>query len=289
MHPQRDPAGTRGEKRQVAGELDAVAETLFRLYVDVLTGEVLAFPRPFREAGALALGRAQPPLVFVPAFAEIAAHEQENAEPGMGVGVVRRKRQRVAQRGDALLVGSVVVQRGAEIGPGLGIVGLDRDGAAIADGRLVELPQRMQGVAEIAVRLGEFRVGGDRLAVDARGLLVVLELVERDAEIAQRHRHVGLDLDRPPRSIRRRAWGGRRGGASRRDWRERARPWAPAGSPSARARSHRPGGRSGGRSARGDARLSPGPAALRGYAGRPPPLRSADFRRGSARRAQAHR
>jgi len=121
--------------------------------------------------------------------------------PGMGIRVVRRKRQGVAERGDALLVGSVVVERGAEIGPGLGIVGLDRDGAAIADGRLVELPQRMQGVAQIAVRLGEFRIGGDRLAVDARGLLVVLELVERDAEIAQRHRHVGLDLDRPPRQF----------------------------------------------------------------------------------------
>jgi hypothetical protein len=75
--------------------------------------------------------------------------------------VVRRKRQRVAQGGDTLLVDPVVVQRGAEIGPGFGVVGLDLDGAVVADDRLVELPQCVQGIAEIAVRLGEFWIGGE--------------------------------------------------------------------------------------------------------------------------------
>ena len=56
----------------------------------------------------------------------------------------------------------------------------------------------MHCVAEIAVRFGKIGIGGDRLAMGARGLLVVFQLVERDAEIAQRHRHDGIDLDRAP-------------------------------------------------------------------------------------------
>ena len=45
--------------------------------------------------------------------------------------------------------------------------GLQLDGAAIGGDRLVEAPQGMQRVAEIAVRLGEIRIGGDRLALRA--------------------------------------------------------------------------------------------------------------------------
>ena len=56
----------------------------------------------------------------------------------------------------------------------------------------------MHCVAEIAVRFGKIGVGRDRLAMGACCLLVIFQLVERDAEIAQRHRHDGIDLDRAP-------------------------------------------------------------------------------------------
>ena len=99
MHPQRDLAGARRKRRDVAGELDAVAEALLGLNIDVFAGEAFALPGLFRKARALAFGRAQPPLIFFPALGEIAAHEQKNAEPGMGVGVARaRARWRAATR-----------------------------------------------------------------------------------------------------------------------------------------------------------------------------------------------
>ena len=117
-------AGARGERRDIARELQRVAKALLGLDIDVLAGEAFALPRIFRKFWALALGRAQPPFVFVPAFAEIAAHEQEYAEPGMGVGVMRRQRDGAAQRRNTFVEAAAMMQRGAEIGPGVGVIGI---------------------------------------------------------------------------------------------------------------------------------------------------------------------
>ena len=188
MHAQRHFAGARGEQRDIAGELQRIAKTLLGLNIDVLAGEAFALPRLFGKSRAVALARAQPPFVFVPAFGEIAAHQQQNAEARMGIGVMRRERDGAAQRRDAFLEVAVMMQRGAEIGPAVGIVGLELDGAAIRADGFVELPQRLQRIAEIAMRFGEIRIGRDGLALGARGLLVILQFVKRDAEIAQRRR-----------------------------------------------------------------------------------------------------
>ncbi len=92
MHPQRDLAGARRKRRDITGELDAVAEALLGLNVDMFAGEAFALPGIFRKSRALAFGRAQPPLIFLPALGEIAAHQQKNAETGMSVGVAGRER-----------------------------------------------------------------------------------------------------------------------------------------------------------------------------------------------------
>jgi hypothetical protein len=63
----------------------SVAKALLGFDIDVLAGKTRSFPWPFRKARAvLALRRAQPPFVLIPAFAEVAAHQQENAQPGTG-------------------------------------------------------------------------------------------------------------------------------------------------------------------------------------------------------------
>jgi hypothetical protein len=193
--------GARGKERNVARELQAVAEALLSLHVDVLAGQTFALPRLLRKARSLALAGAQPPFVFVPAFAEIAAHQQQDAEPGMGVGLVGRKCQGVAQHHHAFLEPAAVVQRGAEIGPGVGKFRLQRDGTAISGDGFVEAPQAVQGIAEIAVRLGEVRTGGDRLPLRRGGRVVVFQLVQRHAEIAQRPGHLRVDLERAPRFL----------------------------------------------------------------------------------------
>ncbi len=51
------------------------------------------------------------------------------------------------------------------------------------------------------MRLGKIGLGRDRLALRARGVFVVFEFVERDAEIAQRGRHFGIDLERGARGV----------------------------------------------------------------------------------------
>ena len=51
------------------------------------------------------------------------------------------------------------------------------------------------------MRFGEVGLGRDRLAMGAGGLFVILQLVERDAEIAQRHRHMRIDRERAPRRV----------------------------------------------------------------------------------------
>ena len=198
VHAEADRAGTRSEHRQVARELDGVAKALLGLHVDVPAGEAFALPRALRKARALDLTREQPPFVFVEALGEVAAHQQQYAEPGMGVGVLRRERERAAQRCDALLVAAGMVQRGTEIAPGIGEIGLERDGAAIGVDRLVVTLERVERVAEAVVRQGE--IGRDRngAAMTRRRLLVVLALVERGAEIAQRLRIARLERDRAP-------------------------------------------------------------------------------------------
>ncbi|HEY1540906.1 MAG TPA: hypothetical protein VGG01_00725 [Xanthobacteraceae bacterium] len=198
MHPQRHLAGARREQRRIARELQRVAEALLGLHIDVPPREAFAFPRPFGKARALALGRTQPPLVRVPALAEIAAHEQQDAEARTRVGVAGRERDGAAQSGGALRELAGMMQRGAEIGPGVGVIGIELDGATIGGDRLVKALQRMERVAEIAVRLAEIGLGGDRAPLRARRLLVILELVECDAEIAQRRRHGRVDLERAP-------------------------------------------------------------------------------------------
>ncbi len=49
------------------------------------------------------------------------------------------------------------------------------------------------------MRLGKIGLGRDRLALRARGAFVILQLVQRDAEIAQRRRHIRIDLERAAR------------------------------------------------------------------------------------------
>ena len=114
---------------------------------------------------------------------------KQNAEPGTGIGVMRRERDGAAQCRNAFFEAAAVMQRGAEIGPAVGIVRIELDGAAIGDDRFVEAAQGVQRIAEIAVRFGEIGLGRDRLALRARGAFVILQFVERDAEIAQRRRH----------------------------------------------------------------------------------------------------
>ena len=198
VHAQRDFSAARGKQRHVACKLQRIAEPLLGLDINVLAGEILALPRNLGKFWAFAFGRAQAPLVFIPAFGEIAAHQQENAESGPRIGVVRRQRYGAAQHRNALFEAAAVVQRGAEIGPGVGVIGIDLNGAPIGDDRFVEAPQRMQRVAEIAMRLGEIGIGRDRLALGLGGFFVIFELVQRDAEIAQRRGHRRLDLDRRP-------------------------------------------------------------------------------------------
>jgi hypothetical protein len=196
MHAQTHLAGTLGEQRNVAGELQRVAEPLLGLDIDVPAGEAFALPRAFGKARPLALGRTQPPFVFRPAFGEVAVHQQQYAEARMRIGMVRRKSDGAAQDRHRLRVNAVVVQRGAEIGPGIAIGRIERGGTAIGVDRRVETLEAMQRVAEIAMRLSEIGIGGDRPAIGAHRFFIVLQFEERGTEIAPGERHGGIDRDR---------------------------------------------------------------------------------------------
>ena len=201
VHAHRDLGAARKKERHIARKLQCVAKTLFGLNVNVLAGKIFALPGDFRKFRALALGRAQTPLVFVPAFGKIAAHKKQNAEAGPRIGVMWRQRDGAAQCRNAFFEAAAVMQRGAEIGPAVGIIGIDFDGATVSGDRLVEAPQGVQRVAEIAVCLGKIRLGRDRLALGARRALVVFQFIERNAEIAERGGHFGIDLERGTRGI----------------------------------------------------------------------------------------
>jgi hypothetical protein len=129
---------------------------------------------------------------------EIAMHEEQDAQPRAGIGVLRVKRNRLAQRRDGVLVASGMVERGAKIAPGVGEIGTQRDGAAVRRFRLIKALEREQRVAEIAVCPREIRFEGDGTGVALGGLRVSLLLVKRDAEIAERFGIVGLKRERAP-------------------------------------------------------------------------------------------
>ena len=103
MHPQGYAAGTRGEQRYIADKLQCIAETLFGLDVNVLSGEIFTLPWLFGKSRTLAFAGTQPPLVFIPAFTEIAAHQEQDAKAGSGIGVIWRQRDRPAQRHHAVV------------------------------------------------------------------------------------------------------------------------------------------------------------------------------------------
>jgi hypothetical protein len=199
VHAQCHARPARGKQRDVARELQRVAKSLLGLDVNVLAGQAVALPGIFGKARPFAFAGAQPPLILVPALREVAAHQQKNAEPGMGIGVLRRQGDGAAQGRNPFVETAAMVQRGAEIGPGVGVIGVEFDGAAIGGDSLVEPAQRVQRVAKVAMAFGEIGIGRDRLALCARCFLVVFEFVKRDAEIAQGRRHVGVDLERAAR------------------------------------------------------------------------------------------
>ena len=76
---QRHFAGARREQGNVARELQRIAKALLGLDINVLAGKAVAPPGHFGKFRPGALGRTQPPFVFVPAFAELAAHQKKNA------------------------------------------------------------------------------------------------------------------------------------------------------------------------------------------------------------------
>ena len=184
LHAQRHMPGARRQQRDVARELQRIAQALLGLHIDVLAGEVLALPRREWKSRPFVLGRAQAPLVFVPAFAEIAAHQQQQAESGMRIGVMRCERDGAAHCRCAVVETPAVMQRRAEIGPCIRKVGSQFDGATVGIDGVIEPSQSVQRIAEIAVRFGKSRLGRDSLAVRAGGFAKLPHLVERDTEIA---------------------------------------------------------------------------------------------------------
>ncbi len=197
MHAKAHAAAPRGQQRQIARELQGVAKTLLGLHIDVPAREAFSVPGRLRKSRPLHLAREQAPFVFFQALAEFATRQQQDAEAGMGIGVMGRERERPPQRHQCLVEGAGMMQGRSKIGPGVGEIRHQGNGPAIGGSGLIELLQRVQGVAEAAMRLGEAGVGLDGAALTSGGFGKILAVIERGAEIVQRFGIVGLQRHGP--------------------------------------------------------------------------------------------
>lgn len=146
--------GTAGlEQRQVAGELDGVAEALLLMDEDRAAGEGAAAIGAVDDGGASDGGRRlQAPFVFGPATGEIAGEEPEPGAIEMDAGAIGFEAEGLfIEFGSAGQVASVAID-GGKVGVGIGMVGIGGDGGCEAlQGRRTVAAGVVPGAEEVVV------------------------------------------------------------------------------------------------------------------------------------------
>jgi hypothetical protein len=110
-HLEHELAAARRDQRDVAQELDGVAEALLGMQQDGLAGERLAAPLRLREIARRQVADAPARLVFFPAGREVAALEQHDPLARDRLGVVGLRRLGGAEFRERLVEPFEILQR----------------------------------------------------------------------------------------------------------------------------------------------------------------------------------
>ena len=121
---------------------------------------------------------------------------QAQAQLGVCVGAVRLELQGQAIAGDRRIEFAQAHQYAAQVGLGLRIVGLHGQRLAIGVGGGVEPLLRLQTVAQAIPQVGLARRQRQGRAVTLFRLRVLLQILQRGAEVAVRHHQAGLKRQR---------------------------------------------------------------------------------------------
>ena len=194
---QEDSAGLRGHERDVAEELERVAEALLGVEENGAAGEGGAVPLGLAEIAAEGEEVAALPAPFVlwPAGGKIATVEEEEGEIAVGIGVV-------GLEGDGLAIGSGSVVEAGEIAEGVaevivsgGVAGVERVGLVVSGEGFVDVALGAEGVAEIEVGVGELGVELKGAAGGGDGFVEAAALLERVGKVVVEFGAGGLEGD----------------------------------------------------------------------------------------------
>src|SRR6202011_351938 len=181
-------AAAGGNQRQVAQELNRVAETLLGMQQDGLAVERLAAPLRLFEIARLQVADAPARLVFLPAGGEVAAQEVQHALAGERHAVAGIERTGAAEARERLVHAAHVLEREAEVEVRDGEARGERDRPAAGGLRFFRAADGAQRVGEIGMGL---RVAGPQLGRAAEVFGRFLE----PALLAQRRAQVVVRLD----------------------------------------------------------------------------------------------
>ena len=167
-----------GEERDVAGELDGVAEALLGHHQEGLPGDVVAAPLGAGDGGEVGGEHRVPPAPFVVGEARgvVAGEEVGGAAVPVGAGEIGAQRDGGGAGGDGVRGVSLGGEDEAEAGRGLGDGGVGCHGGAnfaLAAGEVVEIDQ---GIAQGQARLG---MGGGEVDGAFEGGAGVSEALKR--------------------------------------------------------------------------------------------------------------
>jgi len=168
------------DEREVAAELDRVAEPLFAMDEDRPAGD----REPIEEGAvgvALRRGEVGPlpaPLVFGEPFPVVPLQEEEKGPVPVGLRVVRVEGEEVVADAECLVDRSQPHQRRGEGGTGRRQGGIEDDGAGKGRDRFGQIPPGEEGDPPVVGEKRGIGETGTRLVVDRERLVVSPETVE---------------------------------------------------------------------------------------------------------------
>ncbi len=191
LHLQHDLGARARQQRDIARELDRVAQSLLGVQQDRVALKWI-FSEPKRTAVAAALrrhaGSTPPPFVLLEAAAKVADRQQRKRLIEMRVGVILADFECLGIARHRLVMAIERLQREAAIVQGLYVVGSNRERAVIGRDRIPIATQAEQAYAAVVVRgriVGRHRQCGVELG---DGLLVSSEGGQCQAAIEPRLR-----------------------------------------------------------------------------------------------------
>jgi hypothetical protein len=205
MNREHDLGTALGDHRNVAGELDRVAEPLLGVEQDRRAVDGLSTPERLRkfQPGRLTIACSPAPLEFPPPFSEISERKPRQRFVPVRIGMVGPQRQRALIGGDGLCMPVEPMEHDATVVVRVDVSGLQRQRPIEARDRILVAVKAMQCAPALGERFYKTWMGGKHPVEVREGRLVPPQRHQHQAAIATSRRGTCLRLQCSAQGIKR--------------------------------------------------------------------------------------